>query len=46
MRIRTKLMIAVALNILIFVGVIFFVVRPYFIEQSMERDRDTRESKE
>lgn len=39
MRIRTKLMIAVALNILIFVGVIFFVVRPYFIEQSMERDR-------
>ncbi|WP_235263454.1 hypothetical protein [Exiguobacterium aurantiacum] len=28
-----------ALNILIFVGVIFFVVRPYFIEQRYERDR-------
>ncbi|MFN4213336.1 putative bifunctional diguanylate cyclase/phosphodiesterase [Exiguobacterium sp.] len=44
MRIRTKLMIAMALNILVFVGVIFFVVRPYFIEKSMEQDRQTVES--
>ncbi|WP_236634611.1 EAL domain-containing protein [Exiguobacterium sp. SL-10] len=39
MRIRTKLMIAVAVNIIVFVGVIFFGVRPYFIEKSMEQDR-------
>ena len=38
-RIRTKLMIAVAVNIIVFVGVIFFGVRPYFIEKSMEQDR-------
>ncbi|WP_233547101.1 EAL domain-containing protein [Exiguobacterium sp. AM39-5BH] len=44
MRIRTKLMIAVAVNIIVFVGVIFFGVRPYFIEKSMEQDRQTVES--
>lgn len=43
-RIRTKLMIAVAVNIVVFVGVIFFGVRPYFIEKSMEQDRQTVES--
>lgn len=43
-RIRTKLMIAVAVNIIVFVGVIFFGVRPYFIEKSMEQDRQTVES--
>ena len=32
-------MIAVAVNIIVFVGVIFFGVRPYFIEKSMEQDR-------
>ncbi|WP_396129213.1 CHASE4 domain-containing protein [Exiguobacterium mexicanum] len=44
MRIRTKLMIAVAVNIVVFVGVIFFGVRPYFIEKSMEQDWQTVES--
>ncbi|TCI76591.1 EAL domain-containing protein [Exiguobacterium sp. SH0S1] len=43
-RIRTKLMIAIAVNILVFVSVIFFVIRPYFIEKSMEQDRQTVES--
>jgi len=43
-RIRTKLMIAVAVNIVVFVGIIFFGVRPYFIEKSMEQDRQTVES--
>lgn len=39
MRIRTRLMVAIAANIIVFVGVIFFVVRPYFIERSEEQDR-------
>nr|WP_240542780.1 EAL domain-containing protein [Exiguobacterium qingdaonense] len=39
MRVQTKLFIAIAANILLFIGVILFVIKPYFVEKSIEQDR-------
>ncbi|WP_215143636.1 EAL domain-containing protein [Exiguobacterium qingdaonense] len=39
LRVQTKLFIAIAANILLFIGVILFVIKPYFVEKSIEQDR-------
>ncbi|WP_214742720.1 EAL domain-containing protein [Exiguobacterium sp. s48] len=39
LRVQTKLFIAIAVNIVLFIGVILFVIKPYFIEKSIEQDR-------
>ncbi|MBR2680964.1 MAG: bifunctional diguanylate cyclase/phosphodiesterase, partial [Exiguobacterium sp.] len=39
LRVQTKLFIAIAVNIVLFIGVILFVIKPYFVEKSIEQDR-------
>ncbi|TCI67082.1 EAL domain-containing protein [Exiguobacterium sp. SH0S7] len=38
LRVQTKLFIALAINIAVFIGVISFIIKPYFIEKSIEQD--------
>lgn len=38
LRIQTKLFVAIAVNIVFFIGIILFVIKPYFIERSIEQD--------
>ncbi|OGX78642.1 diguanylate cyclase [Exiguobacterium sp. SH31] len=39
LRVQTKLFIALAINIAVFIGVISFIIKPYFIEKSIEQDQ-------
>lgn len=38
LRVQTKLFIAIAINIALFIGIILFVIKPYFIEKSIDQD--------
>lgn len=38
LRVQTKLFIAIAVNITLFIGIILFVIKPYFIEKSIDQD--------